>query len=103
MNDLLTAPSTVTTKPLLMLKVSDVAANCGVSPKTVYRWINNDELPVHRLPGSGSRGITLISPADLEAWLRRHRVDPSLCDQQVIKLEGRRYFKSNAGNRPKQA
>lgn len=103
MNETFTAPATSTTKPVIMLKVADVAANCGVSLKTVYRWINNDQLPIHRLPGSGSRGITLISPGDLEVWLRRHRVDPSACEQQVIKLDGRRYLKGNTGNIPKQA
>jgi excisionase family DNA binding protein len=77
-----------------LLRVHEVADHCSVSQKTVRRWINEGGLPTHRLPGAGSRGITLVSREDLESWLAgfRHR-EPAKDDEPVIHLAGRRLLK----------
>jgi excisionase family DNA binding protein len=51
-----------------LLSVKEVAEICGVSPKTVRRWIDARELHVHRL-GRQLR----VSPADLATFLKVRR------------------------------
>jgi len=47
---------------------------CGVSFRTVIRWIERGELQAYRLPGRGDYRIT---PADLQAFASRHSLpDP---------------------------
>ena len=57
-----------TTPPSRMLTVKDVDEHCQVSERTVWRWIRDHELKVHRL---GRR--TRISEEDFEEFLRRNR------------------------------
>ena len=52
----------------VLLKIPEVARRLDVSEKTVRRWIDRGELPVHRL-GSSIR----ISEADLSAFLAQRR------------------------------
>jgi hypothetical protein len=61
-----------------LLSVHAVAKACGVSVRTVYRWLGPDGLPVHRIPGAGARPILRIAQDDLDAFLARHRHDPEV-------------------------
>jgi excisionase family DNA binding protein len=47
------------------LRVSDVAEDVGVSPRTVLRWVARGELPALRLPGGRLR----ISQTAYSAWV----------------------------------
>ena len=83
-----------------LLTIEAVASLCGVSTRTVRRWIDRENLPIHRLPGMGLRGITRIAQADLDRWLERHRHDPepeTTCDQ-TMKLEGVRFMRTPSKN-----
>lgn len=61
-----------------LLSVQAVADACGVSIRTVYRWLARDGLSVHRLPGTGARSIIRIAQADLSHFLNHHRHDPEM-------------------------
>jgi len=76
------------------LSVKDVAAACGVSMKTVRRWISNESLPSVRICGAGARAMIFILPSDLDQWLRAARHDPSAVTEsnQSIHLQGRRFL-----------
>jgi len=50
--------------------VKQVAEALGVSPRTVWRWIKNEELAVHRFGGA-----VRVAEADLKAFLATHRGD----------------------------
>ena len=79
-----------------LLKIEDVAERCGTSKRTVYRWIESDDLPVHRFPGSGKAGILRIDQDDLDNWLAQYRHDftkEAEKHEQTIKLDGRRFIK----------
>ena len=80
--------------PRLALRVSEAAASCGVSTKTVQRWIKSEGLPIVRRRAAGAREITLILPEDLDAWLRAARHDPAAVTEsnQSIHLQGRRFI-----------
>jgi excisionase family DNA binding protein len=52
------------------LTIEDTAAGLDVSTRTVRRWIDHGELPVHRIGR-----IVRIARTDLVAFLARHRVD----------------------------
>jgi excisionase family DNA binding protein len=83
----------------LLLKVEAVAELCGVSTRTVYRWLNREGLPVHRIPGAGLRPILRISQADLDAWLSRHRHDPEVeadKPKRTMRLEGMRFMRTSS-------
>lgn len=85
---------TSTASPQL-LKVGTIADLCGVSVRTIYRWIDREGLPVHRIPGAGLRPILRIAEADLTAWLSRHRHDPEVEDAagpQTMTLDGMHYI-----------
>ena len=47
-----------------LLSVAAVARHCGVSNKTVYRWIDRGELPALKLGG-----LLRVDPSDLEFFL----------------------------------
>ena len=44
-----------------LMTLEAVAATCGVSARTVRRWIEREHLPAHHLPGLGLRGIVRIT------------------------------------------
>jgi excisionase family DNA binding protein len=48
--------------------VKQVAEALGISPRTVWRWIKNRELAVHRF-----RGSVRVAETDLNAFLAAHR------------------------------
>ena len=50
------------------LTIVDVAQALGVNPRTVRRWIKAGKLVVHRIGR-----VVRISPADLEAFLDKHK------------------------------
>jgi excisionase family DNA binding protein len=50
------------------LTVKQVAEALGVSPRTVWRWIKNEELTVHRFGGA-----VRVAEADFKAFLAAHR------------------------------
>ena len=83
-----------------LLSIEAVASRCGVSPRTVRRWIEKENLPVHHLPGIGRRGIVRIAPADLDNWLSRHRHDPEVeaTRDQTIQLDGVRFMSLTSKN-----
>ena len=75
------------------LTVSEVADACGVSSKTIRRWIDLEGLPTVRLAAAGARPITLIIPSDLDAWLRDARHESSASeDEPTVKIDGFRFL-----------
>ena len=79
-----------------LFRIEEVAQRCGVSKRTVYRWIGSEHLPTHALPGSGRAKMLRIDSDDLETWLAmfRHDVaDDRDGDSQKLCLEGRRFIK----------
>ncbi len=54
--------------PPHMLVVQEVAEQCQVSERTVWRWIRNKELNVHRFGR-----LTRISEKDFAKFLRDNR------------------------------
>jgi excisionase family DNA binding protein len=78
-----------------LLKIETVATLCEVSKRTVYRWLNREGLPAHRIPGVGARPILRIAQTDLDAWLQRHRHDPEVekaATQRTLRLDGIRFM-----------
>ena len=55
----------------IMLSVDDVAAQLGLSAKTIRRAIDDG-----RLRASKPCGRILIAPCDVQAWLEASRVEP---------------------------
>jgi excisionase family DNA binding protein len=51
------------------LTTSEVAKLCGVSQRTVIRWVEREELPAYKLPGRGDRRVTA---AQLRQFMRKH-------------------------------
>jgi len=84
--------------PRLTLRVSEVAASCGVSTKTVQRWIESEGLPVVRRRAAGAREITLVLVEDLEDWLRDGRVDPAATPPEppTVRLHSRRFLREDS-------
>ena len=76
-----------------ILTVSEVAEACGVSPKTVGRWIAHEALPCVRLRGAGAREMVFVRPSDLDAWLLKARSSPAEAeaDDRTMTLEGWRF------------
>jgi len=77
-----------------MLKLAEVATACGISVKTVQRWIAFEQLPCVRLRGAGVREMAFVRPGDLEAWLLRSRTDPAVTTAAVpsFSLEGQKHI-----------
>ena len=87
-----------------MMSIADVATRCGVSKRTVHRWINDDGLPVHRMPGSGSRPITRVGSSDLRGWLDQHRHSSAADDEhnkRTLRLDGRRFIRAGSSAVPR--
>ena len=81
------------------MTVAGVASHCAVSVRTVYRWIERDGLPVHRLPGAGASPITRVSRHDLDDWLstaRQAPADVGRDDVPKLRLDGRKFIQTKA-------
>lgn len=78
----------------VLLTVQQLASLCGVSARTVTRWIEGDGLPVHQMPGRGGRSLRLIHRSDFDEWIRQYRLDTKVDvnDQPAIRINGRRFF-----------
>lgn len=57
------------THPRLTYRMPEVAEQLGVAPSTVQRWVAAGDLVAIR----PSKGVVLIDPADLDAFLASHR------------------------------
>jgi len=80
----------------ILLRVPEAAALCGVSSKTVSRWIESEKLPIIRPQGQGSRPMTLIARKDLDAWIEEHRtVHEASPDahKPTVSIGGRRFVR----------
>ena len=78
-----------------LMTVAEVARQCSVSTRTVYRWIRNG-LPIHRIPGTGARPILRISRRDLDECLSKTRqtsTDVARVDSPTIRLDGRKFIR----------
>lgn len=74
-----------------MLSINAVAALCEVSRNTVYRWIETEGLPVHRLPsGRGSRPVIRIDSEKLTEWIDSYLSDKP--KEVLITYDGVDYF-----------
>lgn len=62
-------PSEPVSETPLVLTSREAGQRCGVSFRTVIRWIERGDLPAYRLPGRGDYRIAL---ADLRDFTRRH-------------------------------
>ena len=51
------------------LTTSEVARLCGVSQRTVIRWVEREELRAYKLPGRGDRRVTA---GELRRFMRKH-------------------------------
>ena len=79
------------------MTVKDVAAACGISAKTVRRWISNEGLPSVRVCGAGARAMTFVLPSDLDQWLQDARHDSSQMNDQdgSVQIHGRRFVRKS--------
>jgi excisionase family DNA binding protein len=80
-----------------LLSVNDVAKRCGVCTRTVYTWINEERLPVYRIPCKGKRGIIRIAQEDLDEWTGQFRHDFAKekdKSQRTMRIEGRQFIAS---------
>lgn len=55
-------------EPPQFLTVGDVAKRLQVTKRTVWKWISNDELRVHRFGGA-----VRIAPEDLDDFIKKRR------------------------------
>lgn len=81
----------------ILLTVPDVAALCGVSRKTVGRWIESEKLPTIRPQGHGARPMTLVARKDLDTWIEEHRtvhVASPDAHKPSVTINGRRFMRS---------
>jgi excisionase family DNA binding protein len=80
-----------------LLSVKNVAKRCGVCTRTVYTWINEGGLTVHRIPGRGRNGITRIAQEDLDDWIGQFRHDFAKekdKKKRTMRIEGRQFIAS---------
>lgn len=57
-----------------VLTTSEVARLCGVSQRTVIRWVERAELHAYKLPGRGDHRVTA---AELRRFMRKHGMPDS--------------------------
>lgn len=80
-----------------LLRVAEVAARCGVSCRTVNRWLATEGLPHVRKAAAGTRPILFVRPEDLEEWIAadRHTSRSEPPDGHVVHLQGRRLVRAH--------
>ena len=59
-----------------MLTVMQVAEYCGVSPQTVYLWIENSDLKVVRSTGTNNQLIVKVPLFALNKFIKQHTTKP---------------------------
>lgn len=64
-----------------ILSSRDTAKHCGVSFRTVIRWIERGELQAYRLPGRGDYRITAV---ELRRFMRRTGIPDALAPPEPI-------------------
>lgn len=62
-------PRRTTLDEPLLYRVPQLADLCGVSEKTVRRWISEQGLPSVRLAAAGARETTFVRPTDFRGWV----------------------------------
>lgn len=86
--------------PRVLLVVSEVAVLCGVSPKTVRRWIADEGLPTVRIRAAGARQAVFVRPGDLDAWIEARQPESAEeAEEAVLRLDGRRFTEGVQGKR----
>lgn len=102
-NDRLNLSDSPDARMRVLLRLDEVARLCGVSVKTVRRWVDGEGLPVIRIAGAGARPMTFVAPRDLDEWIdKRRRVDhPDEGDPRTVRLNGRRFINSDKSNERK--
>lgn len=90
--------SSLDIKARFLLRFDEVARLCGVSVKTVRRWVDSEGLPVVQIQGAGARPMTFITPRDLDEWIESRRRIRSLdqADSRTVRLNGRRFIRSGS-------
>ncbi len=56
-----------------LLTFEQAAARLGVAPATLWRWLNDAELPYVLAPGTRQRAVRFVRPADLERLAGRRK------------------------------
>jgi excisionase family DNA binding protein len=73
-------PSDSAPSPPLVLTSREAGQRCGVSFRTVIRWIERGDLAAYRLPGRGDYRIAL---SDLQEFTRRHGLPEPVADDET--------------------
>lgn len=68
------------------LTIPQVAAELGVTPRTVWNWIGGGLLPTHRFVGA-----VRVSRADLESFIARGRNSNDQVQKRRIRKNSPRY------------
>jgi excisionase family DNA binding protein len=76
----------LTEKPPVFLTSREAGQQCGVSFRTVIRWIERGDLAAHRLPGRGDYRIAL---ADLREFKQRHGMPETVADGEAHLVSNR--------------
>ena len=92
-------PSWAATRALLT--IAEVGAACGVSTKTVQRWIATEGLSCVRKRGGGAREMQFIRPNDLQDWIDADLHDPRAAqpDNRIVHVRGRRLLDAKRHHR----
>jgi len=76
------------------ITIKEAAKACGVSCKTIRRWIQFEGLPVVCRAAAGVRQIMLIIPNDLDAWLKTSRHDSAATNAvPTVKIDRIRFLR----------
>lgn len=57
------------------LSTADAAQSLGITPRTLYRFINQGELPAYRFGR-----VIRVKRVDVEAFIERSRIEPGTLD-----------------------
>ena len=74
-----------------LLTIKEAAEYCGVSDRTVKRWINSKKVPFLKLPsGNGARPIIRIDISELIKWQKSLSVNSAETTTNETKPSGKR-------------
>ena len=57
--------------------VEEIARHLGVSKETVYRWLERELIPAHRMGK-----LWRFKPSEVDTWIRSGGADNDRCDAQ---------------------